>query len=299
MTKITVSGLINIETTVKIDSFPIEYMPVRYPFFGVRSTVSGVGLNIAKALTILGHEVDFLSIIGKDYAAEIVRAELKNIGVNDKHVLSLIDETPQSAIFYDDSGKRMINTDLKNIQEAIYPLVHLELEKANLAVLCNINYSRPMLQRAKEAGITIATDVHTIRSLDDDYNRDYMAAADILFMSDEALPISPENWVRQIWERYGTPIIGIGLGAKGALLAVKESQTIEIIPAKVLRPIRNTIGSGDALFSAFVHSYVESKDPYLAMQKAVLFAGYKIGDVGAAEGFMTASQLEKAYRENQ
>lgn len=298
MAKIIVAGLINIETTVKIDGFPIDYTPVRYPFFGVRSTVSGVGLNISKALTILGHEVDFLSIIGKDYAGDVVRAELKNIGVSDKHVLSLLNETAQSAIFYDDSGKRMISTDLKNIQETNYPLAHLDLENADLAVLCNINYSRPMLQRAKDAGIPIATDVHTISSLDDDYNRDYMTAADILFMSDEALPTSPENWVRQIWEHYGTPIIGIGLGAKGALLAVKDSESIDIIPAKALRPIVNTIGSGDALFSAFVHSYLESKDPHLAMQKAVLFAGYKIGDRGAAEGFMTAKQLEKAYEEN-
>ena len=295
MARVIVAGLINIETTVKIDGFPIEYTPVRYPFFGVRSTVSGVGLNISKALTILGHEVDFLSIVGKDYAREMVRAELKHIGVCDKHVLSLLKETAQSAIFYDDSGKRMINTDLKDIQEANYPLAYLHLEDADLAVLCNINYSRPMLQKAKESAIPIATDVHTISNLDDDYNRDYMATADILFMSDEALPSSPENWVHQIWERYGTPIIGIGLGAKGALLAVKDSQSIEIIPARALRPIKNTIGSGDALFSAFVHSYIESKDPYLAMQKAILFAGYKIGDIGAAEGFMTAAQLEKAY----
>jgi ribokinase len=42
---ILVSGLINIETTLKVDSFPIEYSPVRYPFFGVNSAVSGVGYN--------------------------------------------------------------------------------------------------------------------------------------------------------------------------------------------------------------------------------------------------------------
>ena len=54
MTQILVSGLINIETTLKVDSFPLEYKPVRYPFFGIQSTVSGVGYNIAKALTMVG-----------------------------------------------------------------------------------------------------------------------------------------------------------------------------------------------------------------------------------------------------
>ena len=54
MGRILVAGLINIETTVRVDGFPIEYTPVRYPFFGVNATVSGVGYNVAKALTVLG-----------------------------------------------------------------------------------------------------------------------------------------------------------------------------------------------------------------------------------------------------
>ena len=53
MNNILVSGLINIETTLKIDAFPIPYQPVRYPFFGINSTVSGVGFNVSKALTTL------------------------------------------------------------------------------------------------------------------------------------------------------------------------------------------------------------------------------------------------------
>jgi ribokinase len=78
----------------------------------------------------------------------------------------------------------------------MYPLVHLDLENTDLAVLANINFSRPILQKAKAAGVLIATDVHAISSLDDDYNRDYMMASDILFMSDERLPSSPENWIQ-------------------------------------------------------------------------------------------------------
>jgi len=47
MPNILVSGLINIETTLRVDGFPIAYNPVNYPFFGVNSSVSGVGYNIA------------------------------------------------------------------------------------------------------------------------------------------------------------------------------------------------------------------------------------------------------------
>lgn len=296
MAKFIVAGLINVETTCKIESFPLSYAPVRYPFFGLKTTVSGVGYNVAKALTTLGNEVDLLSIIGNDSLSHVVRHAVQDHAIADKRVLSLMDETAQSVILYDETGKRAIHVDLKNIQETLYPLVHLDFTGVDLAVLCNINFTRPMLEQAKQAGVPIATDVHTLRSLEDDYNRDYMTAADILFMSDEGLPMSPQEWVWRVWERYPAPILVIGMGAKGALLAIRAEQRISHFPARALRPIVNTIGAGDALFSAFVHSYAETKDPYLAIQKAILFAGYKIGEKGAADGFLSAAQLETFYQ---
>jgi hypothetical protein len=49
--QILLSGLINFETTLPIERFPLDYFPVTYPFSGVRSAVSGVGYTLAKALT--------------------------------------------------------------------------------------------------------------------------------------------------------------------------------------------------------------------------------------------------------
>ena len=122
MNKILVSGLINIETTLKIDQFPLHYFPVRYPFNGVQSTLSGVGYNLAKALTILGDNVNFLSLIGKDFYEPIIRAECSSVSVSDQYVLSELSQTAQSVIIYEKSGRRQIHTDLKDIQERNYPL---------------------------------------------------------------------------------------------------------------------------------------------------------------------------------
>lgn len=47
---ILISGLVNVETSVKVRRFPIDYYPIDYPFFGVESHVAGVAYNIAKAL---------------------------------------------------------------------------------------------------------------------------------------------------------------------------------------------------------------------------------------------------------
>lgn len=295
MTHILVSGLINIETTLKVDSFPLVYEPVRFPFFGVNSTVSGVGYNIAKALTILGEEVAFLSLIGDDLAAGQVQQALAADGIADSLIVSGMAETAQSVIIYDQQGKRQIHTDLKDIQEQVYPeeLFDTALDEASLAILCNINYNRPFLAQAKQAGKRIATDVHTLADLDDDYNREFMAAADILFLSDENLPCSPEAFVRRLQERYGTAVIVIGLGEEGALLAVSEDNFLERLPAVQTRPVVNTIGAGDALFTAFNFFFVRSADPYEALQKAIVFASYKIGERGAAEGFLSAGEVHR------
>ncbi len=37
--KVIVSGLVNIETTLKVRKFPIDYYPIDYPFFGIKSDV--------------------------------------------------------------------------------------------------------------------------------------------------------------------------------------------------------------------------------------------------------------------
>jgi ribokinase len=297
MSAVFVAGLINVETTVQIESFPIEYNPVRYPFFGVRSSISGVGYNVAKALVTLGDQVRFAAQIGRDQAGDLVTRTLQAEGLPGELVLATLDETPQSAILFDRDGRRQINVDLKDIQERPYPIDRFEqaIESCDLAVLCNINFARPLLQLTRQRGIPIATDVHAIADLDDAYNRDFMAAADILFMSHEQLPCSPEEWAQRILGRFDAGIVVIGLGAEGALLGVRRDGFVGRFAAARTRPVVSTIGAGDALFSAFVHFYRTTHAPYEAIQRAITFASYKIGETGAAHGFLDAAALEALH----
>ncbi len=297
--KILVAGLTNIETTLRIEGFPIAYNPVNYPYFGVASTVSGVGINLAKALTTLGDHVDLLSLTGRDMQYESVRKALAENGVETEHVLPLIKETPQSVILYDPQGKRQIYTDLKDIQEAVYPEdIALEAIKAcDIAVLCNINFSRPLLAKAKKLGKPIATDVHVLKDIHDAYNSDYMRHANILFMSHEGITEDYESFARKVIGEYDNDILVIGLGSEGALLYVKKDGFIGRFKAVRTRPIINTIGAGDSLFSCFLHYYAKTSDPYLAIKHAIVFASWKIGEKGAAQGFLSEAELEPLFLE--
>ncbi|MCG3194600.1 MAG: hypothetical protein DIJKHBIC_03860 [Thermoanaerobaculia bacterium] len=298
MTRILVSGLINIENTAAVDGFPIPYFPVRFAFFGVRSSVSGVGYNVAKALSSLGDDVRLLSFIGHDAASSLVRLAFAADGLSPEFLSGGARETPQSVILYEPSGRRQIHVDLKDVQEIPVPeeLPERALAFADVCALCNINFSRPLLSRARREGKLIATDVHVLSDVNDAYNRDFLSAADILFLSDESLPGPPHEVARELIGTYGNRIVVIGMGEKGALLALREGGSAEIHPAVTSRPVVNTIGAGDALFSAFLHLYVKTKDPRLAIRGAILFASHKIGTAGAAEGFLTEPELMERIR---
>ncbi len=298
MARILVSGLINIETTLKVEGFPLPYFPVTYPFFGVNSSVSGVGYNLTKALTTLGDTVTFLSLIGTDLAGQQVRAALHELGVADERVLAQSAHTAQSVILYDPSGRRQVHTDLKDIQEQVYPAELFDSAAAgcDLCALCNINFSRALLARARALGKPVACDVHALGSFDDEYNRDFMAAAEILFLSHERLPVPPEAAAEELYARYQNPVIVIGLGGEGALLRVARDGFVGRFASVQTRTVVSTIGAGDALFSAFLHGYARSDDPYQALKSAVVFASYKIGATSAAEGFLDEGGLAEWER---
>lgn len=299
MGKILVSGLTNIETTVKVEGFPIEYNPINYNFFGVNSTVSGVAINMGKALTTLGDEVTLISMIGNDIQGNTAITELKNNKINIDYIDNSLEKTCQSVVIYDGDGRRQIHCDLKDVQEKSYDKEKFEkaLNECDIAALCNINFSRPYLKKAREMGKLVATDVHVISDVNDEYNTDFMKYANILFMSDENIGDNVEDFVREVISKYNNDIIVVGLGAKGALLYVKEDNFMERFNAVTTRKVVNTIGAGDSLFSAFLHYYNKERNPYLALKKAIVFASYKIGESGAAEGFLSEEELDNLYEE--
>lgn len=292
MKNILVSGLINIETTASIHSFPVKYQPIDYNFFGVNSLPSGVGLNLASAITTLGDKVSLLSLCGNDILGSVIKQSLVEHNINSENVLPILAQTPQSVVLYDENGKRQIICDLKDSQETKYDMniFKAEAEKCDCLCLCNINFSRDMLSVAKNMGKPIITDVHVISSLDDEYNQDFMRYSDILFMSNENLT-DIKSFIKETEKRFGNSIIVVGMGSQGSILYTKSSDTFVEIPAYKTRKPVNTIGAGDALLSAFTHFYINGYSPKDSLRLASIFASYKIGDKSASSGFLTEKEL--------
>ena len=298
MKKILISGLINTETTVKVKRFPIEYFPIDYPFFGVNTRVSEVAYNLAKAFRSLGDEVDLVTMTGNDFSAEYVNNKMEEIGVSTEHVKRTLKETPNSVVLYDEEGKRQIYCDLKDVQEATYQFDKQLYENADIVVACNTNFNRELLKKAKMAGKIIATDVHVLTDVHDEYNRDFMQYADLLFLSDENINTDYREFLMDIENNYQNEIIVLGMGAKGALMYVKDEQKFYELEAVSNLKVVNTVGAGDALFSSFLHYYAKGISPLECLKKAQLFAAYKIGFDGASNGFASEEIMEQLEKDN-
>lgn len=296
MNKVFVSGLLNIETTLKVDSFPISYSPIEYPFYGVNTSISGVGYNIAKALTTLGENISLFSVIGDDGHGFLIREVLKKEGIKTNNII-VGDSTAESVVIYDKDGMRKIYCDLKNLQE-IQPFEHPEEhisrpEDYSLAVITNINFNRPLLHFFKDNHVTIATDVHIIGDVNEAYSQEFMEYADLLFLSNEAIKDREHDFARQLYQKFHNKLIVIGCGEKGALAYIGESDAFIFEQAVAPLGVVNTVGAGDALFSSFIHFYNKGYDIEACLKHAVVFAGLKIATSGGAKGFFGEETLKK------
>ncbi len=292
MKKILISGLVNTETTARVRKFPIDYYPIDYPFFGVDTAVSGVAYNIALALTTLGDAVTLHSMTGQDFAAAYIKNELTAYGISAQQLRAKLAQTPASVVLYDETGRRQIYCDLKDIQDTPYGFCEQDLEGVDLVAACNINFNRELVQLAKRLGKTIATDVHVLSDPWDAYNRDFLQNADILFLSDEGLGEDYGGFVMELARIYGNQIIVLGRGSKGAAMYVRAEDRFYDVPARQLGAVVNTVGAGDALFSAFLHFYAKGCAPIDALNRAQVFAAAKIRVSGASRGFVTETEVE-------
>ncbi len=295
MSKILVCGLVNLETTASVDSFPIEYRPVDYRFFGVSSNPAGVGLNISLAFNKLGDEVTLCSFTGEDCAGDLIRNYLEANGISSDYVLNRNKSTAQSVVLYDKEGRRNIICDLADNQQLSYDedVFINALEDCDVACMCNINYSAKLLDVAKNKGVTIATDVHCLSDIHDEYNARFLHQADIVFLSNENFIGKEQEFVTSLVSVYNPSVVVVGMGSKGALLYEHKEKAFTYVPAVYTRDIVNTVGAGDSLFASFVHFYSKSGQALDSLQKAVFFASYKIGENGAGKGFLTEEELMK------
>lgn len=286
-----VVGNVNLETSLRLPAFPLPESSSHRPF-GLEFGVSGSGYNVARALQTLGTPVTFSTVVGPDTAGRVVRAELAQGGFEPTFI-HVGERTGRSLVVSDAAGARHVHTDLGGVAEAVLPLERFEgaLQGCSLAVLTNVAYTRPLLRRAKAAGVPVSTDLHAVRGLGNPYDADFLEAATLLFLSAEHLP-DARRTVAELRARFDPEAVVVGLGAQGALLSERGRETLHV-PAFPAPQVVSTVGAGDALHAAFCHFWLQGSPAEDALRFACAFAALKITTGGGGQGFVSEAEVRR------
>ena len=296
MSKFLVAGFVQMETIVKVDALPLPYKQFESIPESVNTSIGGAGFNEAMALRWLGNDIDFMSMVARNMSKRQIDAYLKinDVNLSTDFVLPLLDGMPTSVILYC-KGIKQTFEDVKDIRHVPYDLELFErqIQDKDMVLISNCNFCRPVISLAKKYHKPLALNVRSMRAEKIAYKEDFLAAADILYISDDDLECDPYDCIKECRDKYDPEIIIMGIGAKGVILYTKEDNSVlEYKPVKT-NEIVNTVGAGNALFPAFLHYYTKTKDAKESIKNALLFTSYKIGFVGTSNGFMTEDQIEQ------
>lgn len=299
MSKFMVAGFVQFETIVKVDKLPLPYKQFESIPETINTDIGGAGFNQAMALRWLGNEVDFMSMVARNLSKRQIDAYLKRneVDLSTDYVLPMLDGMPTSVILYC-NGEKQTFEDVKDIRHVEYDFELLEshVQDKDMVVMSNCNFCRPIIGLAQKYNKPIALNVRSMRADKIAPKEDFMKAADILYISDDDIECDPYDIVNDCRNKYNPKILIMGLGSKGVILYTKEDNSVlEYKPVKT-NEIVNTVGAGNALFSAFIHYYAKTKNAKESIKNALLFASYKIGFVGTSNGFMTEQQIEQWKR---
>ncbi len=297
MSKFLVAGFVQFETIVKVDDLPLPYKEFESIPETINTDIGGAGFNEAIALRWLGDEVDFMSMVAKNMSRTQIHAYLEKNDVNlsTDYVLQKLDGMPTAVVLYKSSGKKQVFEDVKDIRTVEYDLDLFErqIQDKDMVLISNCNFCRPLLALAKQYKKPLALNVRSMRAEKIANKADFLAAADIVYISDDDLEGDPYDCINECRKKYDPEIIIMGMGSQGVILYIREDNSvIEYKPVKTYDVV-NTVGAGNAIFSAFLHYYVKTKDARDAIKNALLFVSYKISFVGTSNGFMTEEQIEQ------
>lgn len=288
---IVVVGPVELQETVKVNSKNVLIQENDFTFWGIDSYVGGHGFNITKVMGKLGRTVDFISLIGQDIIGDVIFSELIKCDISTKLVDRSLEKSSQTIIAYDD-GFRKFFIDLKDVQQTDLSVDYVQaVSESDTVIASNINYARPVIEKAKKLGKIIAVDIHDQNDAEDEYNKFFMENAEILFMSNEKIVSRERTFLKQLIQLYDAKIIVIGMGNNGALMYDKNEGIIYQYFSKTVTNVNCIFGTGDAFFASFMHFYCKNASARLALNLAMTFAENKIQYKGPGTGLLTEDEL--------
>lgn len=282
-----VAGGVSFDTIIHLEGFPEPRQATlfaRESYGAVGGTSSGKALNLAA----LGHEVTLAAQLGPDRFGDLLRACFLEAGVT---LHELPDHrTEQHTNLMNAGGERIT---IFAVQRTFDPAVQTAdfqaaVRRADVVVLDIINWSRQLIPLVKALRKPVWCDLHDYDG-ENVYHRDYLDAADYVFLSAEALP-DPERFSRDLIAR-GKALVVMTRGVAGAVALTATGQRFEVESVRAFGG-GDTNGAGDAFLAGYLHGHVQGRSVPRCLELASLTAALCVASRELVHPELSARKLE-------
>ncbi len=294
MSRVLVVGGVSWDTVVRLERFP-EPRPATLFARGVHETVGSTGAGKALNLARLGVAVTLHALVGEDDLGRRITRRLADGGVTfvpepdpqgtERHVNLMADDGGRISIFVSIASSEP-RLDMGRLEALV--------RDHDLVVLNILNYCRRLIPLVRRHRKEIWCDIHDWDGVNP-YHRDFVEAADVLFMSSDAMP----RWRDLLRERVaaGTRLGVCTHGRDGSTAFTRDGRFLEtpILPAceRV-----DTNGAGDAFFAGFLAAHLDGKPVETCLRWATVTAGLCVSSPELVHPDLSAARVRDDVRKH-
>lgn len=269
MTDILVVGGVAWDSLIYLDDFPAQ-KPQTVFSQRFHETIGATGSGKALALNQPGMTVTLHGMVGEDRYGESVRDYLQQQGIT-----FLSDTDPAGTVRHvnllNAKGERIsiyVNT---GTFEPVLDLARLErlIPQQDVVILNIINYCRHLIPTVKQSGKKLWCDIHDYDG-HNAYHQDFIQAADVLFLSSDALP-DYRAFMQQMIDS-GKDLVVCTHGRQGATALTADGQWLTI-PALLAYPLVDSSGAGDHFFAGVLYGQLQGADLQRSLRYGAITAG--------------------------
>jgi len=267
---VTVIGNVGIDTNVYFPDNQVR-LDRESNFTENIDYIGQAGGYTSRGYARLGKKTAFIGYVGDDCLGKFIRKEFRRDRIDTTAMFIDSAGTARSINFMFPDGSRRNFYDGKSHMKLIPDLKVCStiLARTKLAHFHIPNWARRLLPIARESGAVIACDIQDVTNLNDEYRRDFVGFADILFFSTVNYA-SPEPFIRHFQKLNPQQIIIAGMGSRGCALG-NNGKIAYFKPVNLDQSVIDTNGAGDSLAVGFLSSYVLDHHP---LEQAVIRGQY-------------------------
>jgi sugar/nucleoside kinase (ribokinase family) len=294
---VVVIGNVGIDTNVYLHGADIDF-DVEANFTENLDYLGQAGGYASRGYARLGKRTAFVGHVGDDHHGRFIREEFARDEIDTTALFIDPAGTARSVNFmyhdgrrknfYDGKGHMWLQPDLE--------VCRAVLADSKLAHFNIPNWARHLLPIAREIGLTVACDLQDVVSVDDEYRRDFIQHADILFCSAANYP-DPTPLIESFLRANPDQIVIVGMGAQGCALGTRDG--VKFFPAVDMDvPVIDTNGAGDGLAVGFLTSHV--LDGYSlsdSVWRGQITARYTCAQKASSSSLITMRQLDRYFEE--